>query len=151
VTPANAVYSALELKHQLLSAGAQALFTCIPLLETAIQAASGAGIPKDKVFIMPMPDLLETGNTSLPFITLDELVLEGRLLPKLEPLRWNRGQGARQTAFLCYSSGTSGLPVRSSSIHQSVFCLTDFCVLLLESGHDFSPQRDRQRTAARYI
>ena len=43
-----------------------------------------------------------------------ELITEGQKLSKLEPLRWSKGQGSRQTAFLCYSSGTSGLPVRSA-------------------------------------
>ncbi len=108
-TPANAAYSAPELEHQLKSSGVQGLFVCVPLLETAVQAAKGAGIPKDKIFILPMPDY----ENQLPFITVDELITEGKKLPELEPLRWSKGQGARQPAFLCYSSGTSGLPVRS--------------------------------------
>ncbi len=42
---------------------------------------------------------------------MDDLVSLGRTLPELERLQWSKGQGARRTAFLCYSSGTSGLPV----------------------------------------
>ena len=45
------------------------------------------------------------------FKTVDQLIQEGNNLPQLEELRWEKGQGAKQTAFLCYSSGTSGLPV----------------------------------------
>jgi acyl-CoA synthetase (AMP-forming)/AMP-acid ligase II len=43
--------------------------------------------------------------------TVNQLIAEGSKLPKLEPLKWSAGDGAKKTAFLCYSSGTSGLPV----------------------------------------
>lgn len=107
VTPANAMYSAAELEHQLKSSGAKALITCIPLLETALKATRACGIPDNKVLIMRLPGEFQ----AVPFKSLDDLVEEGRSLPKLEPLVWSKGQGARQVAYLCYSSGTSGLPV----------------------------------------
>jgi acyl-CoA synthetase (AMP-forming)/AMP-acid ligase II len=110
ITPANAAYSALELQYQLKDAGAKALFTCLPLLETALEAAKGAGIPKEKVYILEMPAAL-TGGKKVPFKTVDDFVEDGKTLPALEPLKWKKGQGGTQTAFLCYSSGTSGLPV----------------------------------------
>lgn len=106
-TPANVAYSAEELEHQLRSSGAKALFTCVPVLETALKAAKAVGIPKDKIFIMDLPH----HSQKPPFKTVDDLVEMGHSVPELEPLRWVKGQGARQTAFLCYSSGTSGLPV----------------------------------------
>lgn len=52
-----------------------------------------------------------SGSKSVPFKTVAQLIDDGQKLPDLEPLKWEKGQGARQTAFLCYSSGTSGLPV----------------------------------------
>jgi acyl-CoA synthetase (AMP-forming)/AMP-acid ligase II len=52
-----------------------------------------------------------SGAKSVPFKTVGQLIIEGARLQKLEPLNWEKGQGKRQTAFLCYSSGTSGLPV----------------------------------------
>ena len=114
LTPANAAYSALELEYQLKSAGAKALFTCIPLLETSLQAAKAIGIPNKHVYILEMPKEI-TGGKSVPFRTVDDLIFDGRKLEKLESLKWTKGQGARQTAFLCYSSGTSGLPVRMTT------------------------------------
>jgi acyl-CoA synthetase (AMP-forming)/AMP-acid ligase II len=115
LTPANAAYSAPELKYQLKSAGAKALFTCIPLLETSLQAAKAVGIPNKHVYILEMPKEI-TGGKSVPFRTVDDLIIDGRKLKKLESLKWTKGQGARQTAFLCYSSGTSGLPVRMTTL-----------------------------------
>jgi long-subunit acyl-CoA synthetase (AMP-forming) len=115
LTPANAAYSAPELEYQLKSAGAKALFTCIPLLETSLQAAKAVGIPNKHVYILEMPKEM-AGGKSVPFRTVDDLIIDGRKLEKLESLKWTKGQGARQTAFLCYSSGTSGLPVRMTTL-----------------------------------
>jgi acyl-CoA synthetase (AMP-forming)/AMP-acid ligase II len=50
-------------------------------------------------------------NKSASFKTVGQLIADGAKLPKLEKQKWEKGQGARQTAYLCYSSGTSGLPV----------------------------------------
>ncbi|CCD42431.1 similar to AMP dependent CoA ligase [Botrytis cinerea T4] len=118
-SPANAQYSAPELEFQLKSSGAKALFTCIPLLETALQAAKGAGIKNDRIYILDLPEML-TGGKKVPFKTADDLISAGEKLPKLEPLRMEKGQAARQTAYLCYSSGTSGLPKGVMISHQNV-------------------------------
>ena len=111
-SPGNAAYSADELRHQLIDSGATSLFTVAPLLPVALEAATKAGIPKERIYICEMPDKA-TGGAKTPkeFKTLTHLIKEGASLPELEPIKWSKGQGARQTAFLCYSSGTSGLPV----------------------------------------
>jgi long-subunit acyl-CoA synthetase (AMP-forming) len=131
LTPANAAYSAPELEYQLKSAGAKALFTCIPLLETSLQAAKTIGIPNKHVYILEMPKEI-TGGKSVPFQSVDDLIVKGRKLDRLESLKWEKGQGAKQTAFLCYSSGTSGLPVRMLPLY---FRATTELVLT-EGGHD---------------
>lgn len=110
VTPANAVYSAAEFQHQLVSSGAKAVITCPPLLDVALQAARGAGIPDSHVFIMDTPGYKT--KDGIPHATIEDLISEGDKLEEIEHLKWTKGQGARQPAFLCYSSGTSGLPVR---------------------------------------
>lgn len=110
-SPANAACSEAELVFQLKSSGAKAVFTCLPLLPIAFAAAQKVGISKQHVYLIPLPKQV-TGAAPMPesFKTLDQLIKDGAPLPPLEKLKWSKGQGARQTAFLCYSSGTSGLP-----------------------------------------
>ena len=102
--------------HQLKSSGTKALFTCLPLLPAALEAAEQSEIPKNRIFLLSVPKEL-TGGHAYPreFKTVDQLIKDGEKLPQLDDLKWEKGQGARQTAFLCYSSGTSGLPVQISS------------------------------------
>jgi acyl-CoA synthetase (AMP-forming)/AMP-acid ligase II len=112
VSPANAVYSAAELTHQLTSSKGKALFTCLPLLSVALEAAATAGIPKNRIYLFDLSEELLGGAKTPPgYRTVSQLIEQGKSLPKLEKLKWVSGQGARTTAFLCYSSGTSGLPV----------------------------------------
>lgn len=104
------------------------MFTCPPLLENALKAATAAGIPKDRIFI------LRTAGFDNPpsYVTIDDLVTEGKSLPPLKPLNWVKGQGARQTAYLCYSSGTSGLPVSEKLLVFYMFDSSWCCILLLD-------------------
>ena len=127
ITPASAAHSASDLEHQLRSSGVKALFTCASRLDIAVKAAKTVGIPQDRIFILATPD----DNSKLPFTTFDDLVKEGADLPKLEPLKWVKGQGARQVAFLCYSSGTSGLPVSAKE-----YCYTLTHSPMAESSYD---------------
>jgi acyl-CoA synthetase (AMP-forming)/AMP-acid ligase II len=114
-SPANAQYSVDEVVYQLKDSEAKCIFTCIPLLQATIEAAVKVGIPKNRIYILEMPAVLLGGAKAEGFTTLSDLVARGKKLPELEPLKWSKGEGARRAAFLCYSSGTSGLPVRYST------------------------------------
>lgn len=111
------------------TSGSKALFTCTPLLPVALEAASNCGIPKNRVYILNLPKEATGGKeTPKEYKTVDQLIEEGKDLPRLEDLKWKKGQGARQTAFLCYSSGTSGLPVR---VYLFSLCVA---VILTDAG-----------------
>ncbi|KAL7967293.1 hypothetical protein HDV63DRAFT_150062 [Trichoderma sp. SZMC 28014] len=116
VTPASGAYSTQELEHQLRTSGSKAVFTCASLLDNALKAADAVGIPRDRIFIVPI-----SGDDNPPsYVTTDDLVAEGKKLPPLKPLQWIKGQGARQAAYLCYSSGTSGMPKAVMVSHANV-------------------------------
>ncbi|KAF4775513.1 AMP-binding enzyme [Colletotrichum scovillei] len=117
-SPANAMYNAEELTHQLVTSKCKALFTVQSLLPVALKAAKAAGIPECYIYLCDMPGQQEARFGQ--YKTVAELTLQGQTLPRLEPIKWNRGQGQRQTAFLCYSSGTSGLPVTVMISHRNV-------------------------------
>ena len=112
-TPANAAYSLQEIEHQLRDSQAKCIFTCLPLLSMTVEACAKVGISKKNVYILELPTEF-TGGKKAPkeFKTVDDLIEIGRDASAVATLKWKKGQGATQAAYLCYSSGTSGLPVR---------------------------------------
>ncbi|CAO2653848.1 Nn.00g105810.m01.CDS01 [Neocucurbitaria sp. VM-36] len=123
-TPANAAYSAPELEYQLKNSGAKALFTCVPLLEIAREAAKKSNIADNRIYILEVPEKFAGKATPKGLKTVDDFIREGQKLDRLEPLKWEPGHGAKRAAFLCYSSGTSGLPKGVMISHKNVIANT---------------------------
>ena len=141
MSPANAAYSRTEFEHQLKSSGSKALFTCLPLLPIAIEAAANCGIPKKHIYLLALPKEATGGLSAQPeFKTVDQLIQDGGKLPQLEKLQWKQGDGARKTAFLCYSSGTSGLPVCISPYNNLMPADSAY----IERRHDLPQKRHIQ-------
>ncbi|KAL6800700.1 hypothetical protein GGI42DRAFT_47599 [Trichoderma sp. SZMC 28013] len=124
-SPISPSYSAAELARQLKAVKCKALFTCATLLPTALEAASAANIPKTHVYLLEIPDnALKGALIPIDMKSVDQLIAEGKKLPPLPQLKWEQGQGAHQTAFLCSSSGTSGLPKNVMISHKNVIANT---------------------------
>lgn len=112
-SPINAAFTTSEVAHQLKDSSASVLFTCRALLSTAEAAAARVGISKERIFLIDLPGDNHSKKPHQTLNTIENIIEIGRRLPGLPELHWTNGQGARQVAFLCYSSGTSGFPVRS--------------------------------------
>ncbi|KAJ0121878.1 AMP-binding enzyme [Diaporthe amygdali] len=97
----------------------RALFTGQYLLPVALKAAKVAGIAQDRIYLCEMIDDSDSEKFA-GFRTVGQLIREGESLPELERVAWQHGQGPTQTAFLCYSSGTSGLPKAVMISHKNV-------------------------------
>ncbi|KAK7536863.1 uncharacterized protein J3D65DRAFT_553518 [Phyllosticta citribraziliensis] len=142
-TPANAAYSAAEIEYQLRDSGAKCLFTCLPLLKTALEAAGRVGIPRKHIYILDLPDAL-TGGKKAPaeFKTVDQLIERGLGARRIEGFKMQPGEGRRRTAFLCYSSGTSGLPKGVMISHYNVISN----ILQLKMYNKLDRDRNREQS-----
>ncbi|EGC46875.1 AMP dependent CoA ligase [Histoplasma capsulatum var. duboisii H88] len=77
----NASSTVDELAYQLRASKSSVLFTCIPLLATALEAASKCGIPRSRVYILEMPqELLNSFSTPAEFTTMSRLIEKEVLL-----------------------------------------------------------------------
>ena len=120
-TPANAGYNAEELAYQLKASGATVMFTSVANLKVALEAAKQVNIASNKIFLYEIAPQAAGGKETPPeFKTVDQLIQTGSKLPNAKPIQLSEGAGKTRTAFLCFSSGTSGLPKGVMISHYNV-------------------------------
>ena len=73
---ANPTFSAEELQHQLKATNATFLFVHPSALQTGLAAAKAVGLPSGRIVLIE-----PAAGVKQPFLTLDEVILEGLQLP----------------------------------------------------------------------
>ncbi|KAJ3548337.1 hypothetical protein NM208_g1056 [Fusarium decemcellulare] len=144
VTPANITYSASELTYQLKSSKSRCLFTSAQWIETAEVAAEAVGITKDNIFVLESPGL----PAPQQFKTIEQLIVQGVNSETLGTLTLRRGESAQRVSFLCYSSGTSGLPKGVMITHQNVVSsVLQMCTFQSRSRRERAAREGRSDTS----
>jgi 4-coumarate--CoA ligase len=99
VSPSNPAYTPAELAFQLKDSGAKALLTQVSHLKIAFEAAKIAGIPRDRILTMGN----EKSGAAQHFTYF---IASAKGKPMMERVV----QGPNDSAYIPYSSGTTGLP-----------------------------------------
>jgi 4-coumarate--CoA ligase len=121
VSPANPGYTSDELAFQLKDAGAKALITQKPFLETARQAAKKAGLPEQRILLVG-DEKDETGRFK-HFTSIKNLSGVSRY-------RRTKANPKDDVAVVVYSSGTTGHPKGVMLTHENIVAN----VLMLKVG-----------------
>ena len=121
VSPANPGYTAEELAFQLKDSGAKALATQKPFLKVAVEAATKAGIPEDRIILMG-----DEKDESMRFKHFSSI----RNIAGTNRYRRTKVHPKNDLAFLVYSSGTTGHPKGVMLCHENIISN----LLMLKAG-----------------
>ncbi|RUS13348.1 hypothetical protein BC937DRAFT_95447 [Endogone sp. FLAS-F59071] len=97
ISPANPSYNEMELTYQLQEAHATIMIISPDSIDVAVKAAKTVGIPKDRIFLFGD----KTVGGLKPYLN----ILGKR---EAKPVEYTFEEASTTTAFLCFSSGTTG-------------------------------------------
>ncbi|TPX08638.1 uncharacterized protein E0L32_009827 [Thyridium curvatum] len=110
ISPINTALSATELAEQLLRSKSKVVFTSRSFLQTAIKACRVAKIPDSNVMLIAPAGAAKT-DMSNHFDSIEDILNAGRNAQSLTSESLMDRGNQNHIAFLCFSSGTTGLPV----------------------------------------
>ncbi|KAF7965136.1 hypothetical protein HWV62_45418 [Athelia sp. TMB] len=113
VTLANPGYLLDELTHHIRDSCARVLVVGKDMFNIALQAAEKCGIPNKDVYVLEPEDLTRGG---LQFKSIWSTMGS----EELEPRRLSAQEARERTAFMCYSSGTTGRAKGVESTHYNI-------------------------------
>ncbi|KAH7371922.1 hypothetical protein BKA66DRAFT_611089 [Pyrenochaeta sp. MPI-SDFR-AT-0127] len=119
--PLHSSSSVSEIAHHMKLARCSTIFTCWPLLSTCLQAAGQLALDRHNVYLMDLPQVFPPNdNIDSKYRFVNQLVEAGRFLNPVESLTWEPGQGTKQIAYLCSTSGTAGKQKLAKITHFNV-------------------------------
>ncbi|ORY38884.1 acetyl-CoA synthetase-like protein [Rhizoclosmatium globosum] len=119
VSPANPSYSVNELAFQLKDSGAKYLFVHPAVLETALAAAQKVGIAEKNIILLDEPSVVVPGPSRR---TINQISAANKVPAPVVKL--TREEIMQRPAYMCYSSGTTGLPKGVETTQYNVIANT---------------------------
>ena len=144
---ANPTFVAGELAYQLQDSGATYLLCADASLDTGIEAARLAGLPRDRVFVFDNAVYDGRGQGRLGCRHWGELIASESEATGFAWEELSTPEAARRTLALNYSSGTTGRPKGVEISHKN------YCANMLQWNHLFyqDPDWEARQSRSRWL
>ncbi|KAJ7496723.1 phenylacetyl-CoA ligase [Mycena latifolia] len=132
VATMNPAMTATELAHQLKLSNPSVIFVKRESISLVEDAANHAGLTQYFTVVLDA-----NGGSDLKHPTVESLIVYGKSLPPFSQPTLGLGEAKAKVAFLCFSSGTTGLPKAVCISHYNFISN----ILQMEAaGHVYDPQ-----------